>query len=324
MRKLISLFLIGSIILFLGVDTALAQKKVRVAMFLWRYEAPGVPFSGAEEGFVDGLKQAGYDVDYEIFMADMKKEKLQEMWDALDPKKFDMLYAFGTTVAQLISKDTKGLPFVFTQVTYPVKSGVVQSFEKPGGMSTGTTHRVSVEANFNAFTKVIPNIKTLGMIYCTGENNSVLDYEGVKALAAKSGIKFVAEGVSAQAEIKGAFDRIAAQKPDGMYMPSCSFTKSYGAEYVAYANKLKIPTLAGTEAFVTQQGALMGLVGSYYKTGQESAKKAVKILQGAKPSDVPTTFLPEFDYVLNLKTAKEIGVTFPISILRAASKIIKE
>ncbi|MFH1767863.1 MAG: ABC transporter substrate-binding protein [Candidatus Omnitrophota bacterium] len=333
MKKMVNLLLIGIMFFVAGADLAFAQKKVKVAMFLWRPESDGKEFSRCEQGFLDGLKEAGYDVDYKIFMANRKKDLMNEQMDNFNPAGYDLVYSFGTTVAKAVKgRNTFGLPHVWTNVTYPVKSKVAASMEKPGGSSTGTSHVVPVEANFKAFTKVVKNLKKIGLIY-SEEPNGVEEYKSLKNLSEKEGLTLVAIQAKNGAEVEDACNQILAQGIDVMYLPSDSFMSEVnqifnttnGKKIVAMSNEKKVPTLGSTAVGVTQHGAMMGLVGDYIKVGRSTAEKAIQIIEeGKNPGDVPVSFLPEFDYVLNMKTAKEVGVTFPISILRAASEIIKE
>ena len=110
---------------------------------------------------------------------------------------------------------------------------------------------------------------------------------------------------------------------DAVYFPADSMTKSLGKEIMALVNEFKIPSLSAVESMVPEDGALLGLVPNYYELGRLAAAKALKILQGKKPADIPSSALDHFQMSVNLKTAQKIAVQIPMSILVMANKIVR-
>jgi putative ABC transport system substrate-binding protein len=304
-------------VLFLALVPAwayAAQKRAHILMVTWRGETE------AEKGFKKGMEAAGYAVDYTTFDAKQNKDSLSKFMDGLDrSKKIDLIYTFGTTATQVAMSKIKDVPIVFTIVADPVSAGIAASWESSGNNVTGASHLVPFESQYKALSRV-KKITKLGMIYNPKEANSVIARDQMKRLGVENGYTLVEAIVSDKSEIEKAVQALIG-KVDYIYLPSDSLIISNGADVMRLINRYRIPTFSAVEGLVRDNGALVGLVSSYFKVGELAAQKAVKVLEGAKPTEVPVGTLVTFSFLVNAKTMKEIGAVVPVTVLRGAEVI---
>lgn len=291
-----------------------AEKKANVLMITWRGETE------AERGFKKGMEEAGYNVDYANFDANRNKEDLANFVKNLDRlQEIDLIYTFGTTVTKTVMAEIKDLPIVFAIVSNPVKAGVVASMESSGNNVTGASHLVPFESQFKALSRV-KKISKLGIIYNPEEANSIIARDEMKRLGQENNTYTLVEApVSDEADIESSIQSLIG-KVDYIYLPSDSFIISNGAKVMEIINGYRIPTFSAAEGLV-KNGALVGLVSRYSKVGELAAQKAIKVLEGDDPMDVPVSTLVKFSFLVNARTMRAIGTVVPVTVLRGAEII---
>lgn len=277
----------------------------------------------SRNGFLDALKENSYvegknlEVDYKNAQDD--KQMAQTIATGFKNDKKDLIFAIATPSAQAAYNATKEIPIVITAVTDPVDAGIAQSMEKSGTNVTGTSDDVPIAPQLDLIKKVLPDTKTVGVIYNTSEPNSVLQVRRLKDAAAKVGLAVEEVGVTNVNEVNQVLPVLLA-KIDVLYVP----TDNTVASAYALVNKLaldsKVPVFSAEEAGVTS-GSLMSAGIDYYQLGKEAGLKAVEVLKGAKPTDVPITTIAEPTIAVNTKTAAALGITIPEDILGTAVKI---
>jgi len=292
------------------------SKIIRITMITWRGE------TDAERGFKEGMRRLGYTVKYTHLDAGQDKKRLQEIINKIPQTSPDIIYTFGTTVTTAVVKQFKNIPIIFVIVTQPVRSGIVKSMKGSGTNVAGVTHGIPVKSNLKAIGKIIKKLKKLGLIFNPNEKNSIIIRDTLRLLAAKKNFILIESPVYRKDDIKMAAYKIIKAKVDIVYLPSDSLVVSNAAEVVEYFNQHKIPTLGTLEAYVTKNNALIGLIIRYYEVGRLAAIICDKILKGENPGDIPIK-RPKVRYVVNLRTAKRIGVKIPIGIISIASRVIK-
>jgi len=296
--------------------TTWAAGKVEVAMILWRGETP------AEKGFKDSLsKSKDFTFTFTVFDADKSEANLQQIIDNLDRSKYRLIYTFGTTVTKTVKQSIQDLPIVFNIVSRPVKSGIIKSWESSGANITGASNAVPMTSAFRTLALVI-NIRKLGFIYNEKEDNSKIQKAEIEKQQEKFGFVMVDAPIKSQESIPETLKRVIDANPDAIMFPSDSMVKANADKLISVLNKHKIPTIVTIPGMVKDNGAMLALGPDYYTLGELAADNALQILEGQRPTDVPTRTVDSLHLTINLKTADRLGVVLPVQLL-ARSTVIK-
>ena len=240
----------------------------------------------SREGFIEGLKEKGFEegknlkIDYQNAQGDIAIAKT--ISDQFVTSKVDMIFAIATSSLQASYNATKDIPIVFTAVTDPIGAGVAESWESSGTNVTGTSDMVSMEKQLSLLTTLVPDIKTLGVIYNSSEANSLAQVQELKKEAEKNAIDIKEISVTTVNEINQNLNA-AIGSIDALYAPTDNTVASaYDLVGNICVNK-NIPILCGEEAGVSK-GGLCSIGIDYFKLGKEAGYKAAEILNGTKPS----------------------------------------
>ncbi len=302
--------------LLLVLCCGMAQAQAhRVAMITWRGETP------AEKGFMDELNACPLTVAITVYHAGQDIEKLQDIITVIEKQPVDLIYVFGTTASKTVLSRIKTTPVVFNIVSRPVDSGIIAGWESSKNNATGASNKVSAVNSLKTLKKVI-NFKRLGIIYNPKEQNSVIQSQTVKGLQAQLGFLLKEFRISCQADIPHVLPGLEGQV-DAVFMPSDSMIKSIGKNIMEQVNAYGIPSISSVGSMVPEDGVLLGFVPKYYELGRIAAQKAVRILNGAHPSDIPSSMLDHTHICVNMKTARQIHVQIPMSILVMAGQIVR-
>jgi putative ABC transport system substrate-binding protein len=288
-----------------------------IAMITWRGE------TDAEKGFVDGVRQNRPEIAITRFHAGQDMKRLERIIAQIRQHPVDLIYVFGTTATQTVLRRITKIPVVFNIVSEPVAAGIIQSWEHSGNNAVGVSNQVPLDNQFKALKKVIP-FKRLGIIYNPREPNSLIQrdiaFQLQQSLAFRLidfKIAFPSEMPLVLSTLKGAVDAV--------FIPADSLMNSMGRDLGRHINEFKLPSLCTVETLVKDKdnGLLMCMQPSYYQLGLLAAKKAERVLQGERPSDIPSSCLEFFQIFVNMKTARRIGVQIPMSILIIANTIVR-
>jgi putative tryptophan/tyrosine transport system substrate-binding protein len=263
----------------------------------------------ATEGFKQALKDKGikFDVDEQNAQADMNNTKT--IADNFVGDKVDLIFANATPSATASLNATKDIPIIFTSVTDPVGAELVKSFEEPGENITGTTdnHPEGTAKTINFITDEV-KAKNIGVIYNSGEQNSVVQVEEVKKLAEKKDAKLVEVSVSTSAEVKQAAESLVG-RVDAIYIPTDNTVVSALESVISVANSKKIPLFVG-ELDSMRKGAVAASGFDYFDLGYQSGEMAAEILSGnKKPSEIPVELPKSLTLIINKKAAEAQGLT---------------
>ncbi len=303
---------------------AAAAEKIKVGLLRFGDES-GYPLS--EKGVLAQLKTEGFDesnVDFDLRNANSEKIKTAEIIKEFVDKKKDLIIAIGTSVAIEAYKQTKDIPLLCVQVFDPVESGLAKSWENSGTNVTGTSSWVNLAVMMNVLKNVSP-LKRVGVLYSQEERNSVIQLEGLKKIQKEMGFEVIAANVS-KPEEAGEAARSLVGNVDSIFVTGATIVGK-GLEVsggiMEVVIKAKIPTITHSE-FRAQKGVLLAVSPNTFKVGELAGKKGAQILRGTKPADIPIEPLKNYDIVINLKTAKKMGLDIPVSLLKIASKVIKD
>jgi putative tryptophan/tyrosine transport system substrate-binding protein len=276
-----------------------------------------------ESGYIEGQN-----ISIEYRYAEGKRDRFPEIVAELMRLKVDIIVAAGGDVLVLAAKNaTKTIPIVMTGTgADPVEAGLVESLARPGGNVTGITNlsRELSGKRLELIKAAVPKLARVAVLYDPGVPGDVLQVKEVLPMAARA-LKLTLQPW----EIRSAddFDRVFAamgkQRPDGFYVhPSGPLMTANQKRIVGFALKSRLPSMYFYREAV-EEGGLMSYGAERADSYRRVAGLVDKILKGAKPADLPVEQPTKFEMVINLKTAKQIGVTIPQSMLYRADMVIK-
>ncbi|MFS0776575.1 ABC transporter substrate-binding protein [Neobacillus sp. 3P2-tot-E-2] len=262
----------------------------------------------ATEGFKKALEEKGLKVEYDEQNAQADMNNVQTIADNFVGDKVDLIFANATPSATSALNATKEIPIIFTSVTDPVGAGLVKSFDQPGDNITGTTdnHPEGTAKTINFITEEV-KAKEIGVIYNSGEQNSVVQVEEVKKLAEAKGAKLVEVSVSTSAEVKQAAESLVG-RADAIYIPTDNTVVSALESVISVSNSKKIPLFVG-ELDSMKKGAVAASGFDYFDLGYQSGLMAVEILSGnKKASEIPVELPSSLTLIINKKAAQAQGL----------------
>jgi putative tryptophan/tyrosine transport system substrate-binding protein len=263
----------------------------------------------------------GKNITIEYRFTEQKQERLPELAAELVRLKVDLIVTSGGPVALAAKKATSTIPIVMTSGTDPVGAGLIASLARPGGNVTGLSslNEQLITKRLEILKDAIPKLARVGLL--RPSVTSQLKEIRQAALALKLNL----EEIDAQPDAKGlesAF-QTAKQKQVGAIMTTT--TRSYFAErkrIVDLAGKYRLPAVYPQKEYV-DEGGLMSYGTDFADLNRRAAGYVDKILKGAKPADLPVQLATKFEFVINLKAAKQIGLTIPIDLLQRANQVIR-
>lgn len=271
------------------------------------------------KGFVDGLAEAGY-VDGENIKIDYQNAQGEQANCVTIAQKFvngksDLIFAIATPAAQAAANLTKKIPIVISSVTDPESANLVASNSAPGKNVTGTSDLTPCAAQMELITTLFPEAKTVGMLYCSSEQNSHFQIKLAEEACEKLGLEYVEATVSNSNEIQQVTQSLCG-KVDVIYSPTDNMIAAGMPLVAQVASENKIPTIVGEEGMCKAGGlATYGI--NYYELGKQTARMAVRILKGeSNPAEMPIEYLDTCDFLVNEETAKALGITIPADLLK--------
>lgn len=271
----------------------------------------------AYKGFVDGLKEAGYEDGKNIIIDYQNAQGEQANCITIGQKfindKSDLILAIATPAAQAIANMTKDIPILITAVTDPADSKLVADNNAPGGNVTGTSDLTPVEAQIELLKEIIPNVKTVGLLYCSSEQNSVFQINIAKKKLDAMGIKYIDIAISNLNEIQQVIQNVIG-KVEAIYTPTDNMIANGMATVALMTEPDKLPVICG-EGGMTMLGGTATYGINYYELGKLTSTQAVSILKGdKKTAEMPIEYLQKFDLVVNTNMIESIGLTIPESL----------
>lgn len=264
------------------------------------------------KGFVDGLAEAGY-IDGQNIKIDFQNAQGEQancvtIANKLVNDNDDLIFAIATPAAQAVANLTKNIPILVSSVTDPKTAKLVNSNNKPETNVSGTSDLTPVKAQIQLLKKINSNIKTVGLMFCSSEANSIFQIDLAKEACKENGFDFIEGSVSNSNEIQQVTQSLVG-KVDAIYIPTDNMLAAGMANVAMVANDAKIPVICGEEGMVKSGGlATYGI--DYYELGKQTAKMAVQILKdGKNPAEMPIEYLEKCTLSVNEETAKAIGVS---------------
>lgn len=277
-----------------------------------------------EKGIEDGLADAGYEgsnVELTVLNAEADQSKIQTMSKKLVNDGNDILIGIATPAAQGLASATSDVPVVMGAISDPVGAKLVKNLEQPEGNVTGVSNHIPLAQTVDLIKTITPNAKTIGVLYASSEDNSVSQVKEFTDFAEKAGLTVVEYAVPSTNEITTTMS-VMIGKVDAVFVPQDNTIASAFPTVVSAANTAKLPVYSSVDTMV-KQGSIASVAQSQYGLGLETAKVALKILAGKNVSEVPVNVVDTGTPTLNLKAAKELGITIPDSLLEEADIAVK-
>jgi putative ABC transport system substrate-binding protein len=283
------------------------------------------PPSEERRAFLEGLRELGYvegkTIIIEYRSAAWNRELLPDLAQELVDLKVDLIVAQGLSVRA--AKDaSKAIPIVMAGSPDPVGTGVVASLARPGGNITGLSTLAPELSGkrLELLKEAVGKLSRVAVLWNSA--GSETEWKAMQPTAGALGIKLESRAVSNADEFSRAFSDMSRRRPDGLVTILDTLTSSYNKIIADWALQARLPTMFGYAA-AAEAGGLMSYAPRAPDLFRRTAYYVDRILKGTKPADLPVEQPTKFEFVINLKTAKQIGVTIPPEVLMRADKIIK-
>jgi putative ABC transport system substrate-binding protein len=286
------------------------------------------PESKEAQAFREGLQDAGYvegrDVVIEWRSAKGDYARIPELVADLVQRKVDVFVVVSTIAAQAAKRATSTIPIVMTTAGDPVASGLVASLAHPGGNVTGLS-LMTIELSakrLQLLKEAVPRATRVAVLWNPDTLWHVKVIEELKAVAPSLSIELSSVGARTPEELSAAFSAVSRVHGQALYVLDDPQFAAHRMTLLDLASKARLPTIYGMREFV-DEGGLMSYGANLRDLYRRSAGYVDKILKGAKPGDLPIEQPTKFEFVVNLKTAKALGITIPQSILVRADEVIR-
>jgi putative ABC transport system substrate-binding protein len=322
----------GPTILFIGMlftITAIAEAqqptRVRRIGYLGLDISPTVP--QRFDAFRQGLRQLGYiegkDIIFEIRSADGKLDRLNELAAELVRLRVDVIATRGGVPTRAAKTATATIPIVMTQDADPVGNGFVASLARPGGNITGlSTLAPEISGKLvEVLREIVPKLSRLAVFRGITPAHA-LQLREIGLAAGPSNVQLQSLEVSGPKDIETAFRAARDQRAEALIVFGGATLVALRTRIVEFAVKSRLPAIYSGPTYV-DAGGLMSYGVNQIDLDRRAATYVDKILKGAKPADLPVEQPKKFEFIINLKTAKQIGLTIPPNVLARADKVIK-
>ncbi|MDN0062726.1 ABC transporter substrate-binding protein [Collinsella ihumii] len=263
----------------------------------------------ANDGFVRALDESGISYDIEQQNAQNDQSACQTIASTLVNDGCDLILAIATPAAQAVAGATSDIPIIGTAITDFAASGLVDDNDAPGGNLTGTSDMNPVSDQIDLLVQLVPDAKTVGLLYCTAESNSDIQVALAEEALDELGIAHERYTVSSSNEIQQVSESMVG-KVDAVYIPTDNTISAGISTVTMVTNENNLPTVVG-EVGMVEGGALASVSINYEELGYRAGEMAVQILtEGADPAEMPIEQMTadECDLVYNQETADTLGI----------------
>ena len=285
--------------------------------------------SGFHESFQEGLRElgwiAGQNIEMQYRFADGKTERLPQMAAELVRLRVDLIVAQPTTAALAARNATSTIPIVMVNVGDPVRLGLVDSLAHPGGNLTGVAYGVGLDSIVKALELLkvaVPGVRRVAVLSNPANPNQAHAIEDVAAAAQSLGLRLLLLEARDPDEFDGVFAAIARDGADALFVVVESLFIQHRAQLAERALKQRLVSVYGARENV-EAGGLMSYGPRLTQTSRRAASFADRILKGMKPADLPVEQPTKFELVVNLRTARALGLSIPQSLLLRADHVIE-
>ena len=323
-RAFITSLAAGGVLASRSAAAQQAGKVYRVG-FLW--ENPAV-FPDAIEAFRQGLRDLGYvegrNLAIEYRWAEGKPERMRELAEELVRLKVDVIIAPSSIYTGAAKRATTTIPIIFMSHADPIGSGHVASLARPGGNITGLSLMMTETSvkGLELFKEAVPGLARAAVVWDPATPSHGPALKAVEVAGPALGLRIQPVAVRSATEFDGAFSTIVRERAGGVLVLSTPFFIAGAKPLAELAMTHKLPSLFGPRHHV-EAGGLMSYSPDRADQWRRGAIYVDKILKGSKPADLPVQQPTKFELVINIKTAKALGLTIPPSLLQRADQVIQ-
>lgn len=306
----------------LALSTSVLAENVTVAVTAI-VEHPAL--DAARDGVKEALAEAGYkegeNLTFIYESAQGNPATAAQIARQFAGEAPDVIVPISTPSAQAVVSSVRDIPVVFTAVSDPLGAQLVTDMEKPGGNVTGLSDMSPVAEHVALIKEILPETKTIGYLYNSGEANSVSLLGVLKTEAEKAGLSIVESAATKSAEVQGAA-RALVGRADVIYIPTDNTIISALEGAVSVAEESKLPLFTADTDSVSR-GSIAALGFNYHDVGKQTGEVVARILKGENPGDIAVKIAAGSDLVINKQAAEKMGVTLPESVVSRASRVIE-
>lgn len=305
-----------------------AQQTPKVPRIGFLATIPLPVLSDRIEGFRQGLRELGYvesrNITIEFRSAEGKYERLPELAAELVREKVDVIVTTGQPAPDAARNATRTIPIVFAVIGDPVAEGVVASLDRPGGNITGLSSIASdvIGKQLELLKEVVPRLSRVAVLRDPAHRGHVKNVQQAEEASRALGLRLVVVDVDGAANLDGALRRMAAEGVDGALILRGGLFVHLRERLSNLAVKAALPTMWGHPE-EAEAGGFMAYGTDVPALYRRAATYVDKILKGARTADLPVEQPTKFELIVNLKTAKALGLTIPASVLLRADRVIQ-
>jgi ABC-type uncharacterized transport system substrate-binding protein len=278
--------------------------------------------------FRQGLRELGYvegqNIAIEWRFTGGKLDRLADTATELVHLKMDIIVAIGTPATRAAVQATTTIPIIMVSVGDPLRAGLVASLARPGGNVTGST-LLGPELSpkrLQLLQETLPTASRVAFLWNPTNPANVLHFEDIQAGARALGVTLPSVEVSSPNEFTSAFTAMMRERPDALIMTADPMHQLHVGQIIDFATQHRLPVMSNVKENVVA-GALMSYGASLPELYKRATLYVDKILKGATPGDLPVQQPMKFELVINLKTAKALGLTIPPTLLYQADEVIQ-
>jgi putative tryptophan/tyrosine transport system substrate-binding protein len=299
-------------------------------------KSPTIGFFGPVKASTDSLQVAifgkrlrelgwieGQNIAMEYRWAEGRLDRYADIAAELVRQKVDVIVTYSTPAVIAIKRTTPAIPIVFVSATDPVGNGLVESLARPGGNVTGLSNQSadSVGKRLEILREVVPTLRRLAILCNVGAPNAVLEKGEVQQAVRAAGLEVAAMDIRRSDDIAPGFETIK-DRAEAVYVVMDPVVSTSRTLINTTAVSVRLPTLYVFRELV-EAGGLMSYGPNQSDQFRRAAEIVDKILRGAKPADIPVEQPTKFDFVINMKTAKALGLDLPQTLLARADEVIE-
>jgi putative ABC transport system substrate-binding protein len=310
-------------------SATLAQPQAKVWRIGFLMDGEPADYVSSLDAFKSGLRELGY-VDGRDYVIEQRggsgdMARLRELAAELIALKVDLIATIGTPPAIAARDTTREIPILTTTAGDPVGSGLAVSLRRPGGNVTGLNSMDSelVSKRLDLLRQIVPGLRRVGLLYDPDHAANVLGYQQLQSDCARLKYTLIAAPVRKREDLAAAFNTLRRNKVQGLIVSGSGRLFTWRENTVEQVAKHGLPAVYAGGRLWSEAGALVSYNASTPGLNRLAAAYADKIFKGAKPGELPIQQPTTFDLVINLKTAKALGLTIPPSVMVQATRVIE-
>jgi len=317
-----------AVVILAFVHPAEAQQQAKVGKIGWLGARPAATAAEQRELFGRELRALGYvegkNIAFEYRYADNKLDRLPALADELVRHKVDVLITTSTAEALAAKNATRTIPIIFLGTGDPVAAGLVDSLARPGGNITGFTTIAPVLAGkrLELLKETVPKLSRVAVLWNPQIPGVESQWKESQLAALELGLQLHSMEVRSANDFESAFKEATKVGSAALAVTGSPFNNSYEKRIAELATKNRLPAIY-TRGDYVESGGLMSYGTDFAEAYRRLASMVDKILKGTKPADIPVEQPKKFEFIVNLKAAKQIGLTIPPNVLARADRVIR-